>query len=242
MLNKQEQEILDNAPEGATHWMAHKIHGVKYLVESGDEFHNLNRMGIYLSEWKPASLADLRKKQGKQVWDAVNYFEGDLRGHSFVYEGRCNGMFKCNEECVNDYKFVCTVEEFNQCVKDMSEFCNVASLSDYTRATKTPLEPVKPRTRVEYVKVVDSIFHLQPDLIAGELFCNTCDGYEVIDKELTLMNALYEMNLYRKVETEIKTEKRWLVYNGKSEFCSEHDYKYEPAGKECQVIEITVEI
>ncbi len=58
----------------------------------------------------------------------------------------------------------------------------------------------KAHVKVEYVRVTDSIFNLKPDLDAGELYCGTCDGYSVIDKELTLMGNLYEMNVYRKVE------------------------------------------
>ena len=231
MITKQEQDILDNAPEGATH----------YFIDNGH---------VYYGGLSDLLLSDLRNKQGKQVWDAVNYYRGNKPANNCL--GRMIGYglsygFTITNGATSGVDVVCTIEEFNQCVKEMSEFCNVASLSDYTRATNTPLEPVKPRTRVEYVKVVDSIFHLQPDLIAGGLFCNTCDGYEVINKELTLMNALYEMNLCRKVETEIKTEKRWLAVNVNGDTNASSGLFYNK--KSCasawptwQILEITVEV
>ncbi len=55
MLSKQEQEILDNAPEGATHYVIHAITG-DYLTYRKD---NEELGGWCLTR----SLAELRKKQ-----------------------------------------------------------------------------------------------------------------------------------------------------------------------------------
>lgn len=65
-------------------------------------------------------------------------------------------------------------------------------------------KPIKPRTKVEYVKVEDSIFHLQPDLVAGELYSRNADGeYEQIIGEYALTYHCATGRIYRKVETEI---------------------------------------
>lgn len=39
-----------------------------------------------------------------------------------------------------------------------------------------------------------------------------------------------------------KKEKRWIVYNAKGEFCSEHDFEYIPVDKSVQVFEIEIEV
>ena len=82
----------------------------------------------------------------------------------------------------------------------------------------------KPRMKVEYVKVVDSIFHLQPDLLAGELYTQHFNGqWEGVSSE-SLFARLFDMGqLYRKVETEIKTEKRWIVYDENGSYAGRHN-------------------
>ena len=63
--------------------------------------------------------------------------------------------------------------------------------------------PEKPRTKVEYVKVTDSIFDLRPDFEAGELFSrvNHARDYSTINNTQTLAQALHQSCCYRRIET-----------------------------------------
>ncbi|AUS01641.1 hypothetical protein NVP1287O_68 [Vibrio phage 1.287.O._10N.286.55.C7] len=69
----------------------------------------------------------------------------------------------------------------------------------------------KPRTKVEYVKVVDSIFDLRPDFEAGDLYISHCDGhYQQILSESSLHLACAQGLLYRRIETPM-TEREAFV-------------------------------
>lgn len=249
MLTKQEQEILDNAPEGATHYLTSNEFGSSYAIYNlgdYDTFDNKSLVSGFVWSMK-YDLADLRKKQGKTVVDAVNHFKCELvvgRSAEFVtYDSYANG-YGIGSVLSEKKTRVCTIEEFNQCVKEMSEVAGKNAYEAYATHEKTPLEPINPRTKVEYVKVTDSIFNLQPDLDAGEIYLKVGDNDEFnpIKGESTLAYAFEQDKLYRKVETEIKTEKRWIIYNSRGEFCSEHDHEYKPFDKSLQVIEIEVEV
>jgi hypothetical protein len=120
---------------------------------------------------------------------------------------------------------ICTIEEFNRCVKDMSHHAGIIKFGFYINSEKTPLEPIKLRMRVEYVKVEDSIFHLHDDLISGQLYWkDTDDSYKVISKrkhhciENDFSAAFMGDNLYRKVETEITWQGELKFFMEKSEF------------------------
>lgn len=70
----------------------------------------------------------------------------------------------------------------------------------------------KPRTKVEYVKVTDSIFDLRPDFEAGELFSkvNHARDYSTINNTQTLAQALHQSCCYRRIETTM-TERQAFV-------------------------------
>lgn len=102
MLTKQEQEILDNAPKGVSHYMI------------------MNKAGSVMCD-----LVDLRKK-GKTVWDAVN--------KCYSQDGIVLGVgWYINQIGAISFNGaqVCTIEEFNQHVKEMSEFAGVDKYIDY---------------------------------------------------------------------------------------------------------------
>lgn len=140
MLTKQEQEILLNAPEGAEYY---------YRDPNTDKYYYSKFSG-------QARLDTLRKKQGKTVVDAVNYFKGVDSSSDcthIVTPTKLNTLHQqgllefdiCNADNAR-WDNVCTVEEFNQCVKDMSEarwinesgdfFCYESYKEDYQEPTK----------------------------------------------------------------------------------------------------------
>lgn len=67
-------------------------------------------------------------------------------------------------------------------------------------------EPKPPRSKVEYVKVEDSIWDLRPDFEAGELYVQllgNSDEYRAIEEESTLIDEMRDDNVYRRIETQI---------------------------------------
>ena len=85
------------------------------------------------------------------------------------------------------------------------------------------LEEKKPRTKVEYVKVADSIFDLRHDFEAGELFSrvNHARDYSAINNTQTLAQALHQMCCYRCIETPM-TEREAFI-EAVSETLPEYD-------------------
>jgi hypothetical protein len=274
MLTEQEQEILDNAPEGAVtlittgpYWgkemdederntLAKDVDD-EYVMGSGDcEHGGTPRMSP--SGWVVRyDLADLRKKQGKTVVDAVNYLQAELTAdnchhtsnedETLIYNG--SRYIAMKRENIGH---VCTIEEFNQCVKEMSEhncalpFCTYKETTNKQLLTKESsdysfYESVKPRMKVEYVKE-KAVFFWK----VAKDFSEKADFFDVHSNRINTLEGLlgaYKCDdLYRKVETEIKTEKRWIVYEDgkfKCEIC-EPPTEYDNANY--QIIEITVEV
>jgi len=217
MLNKQEQEILDNAPESATHYVIHSITGecLTYMEGGGE-----------LGGWcLTRSLADLRKKQGKTVVDAVNAwgeFELSPSGgvETFRYCPADDSIIGCHYKAEASDGLVCTIKEFNQCVKEMSYDGGYDQFHCYKEASKMKLKPsdnnlgdkpagyVKPRTKVEHVPMTTShhyeIFKAMRD--DGDVYVRCEDGeHEGMQGcIINLADAINdEVTIYRKVETEI---------------------------------------
>lgn len=98
-------------------------------------------------------------EKDKAIVDAVNYYHVDIEFYSdrddhpiiegAIYKARQTGYFLSTID-EPDHEFVCTIEEFNQCVKDMSEFAGAAEYGQYLAHIDIfgieKLEPVKPRT------------------------------------------------------------------------------------------------
>lgn len=78
--------------------------------------------------------------------------------------------------------------------------CRELSLSDF-----------KPRTKTEFVKVTGSIFDLK-DLLENEglYFSTDTDEYDYCNNERDLCAAVYNGNIYRKVETEINERQEFI--------------------------------
>ena len=203
MLTKQEQGILDNAPDGMDFYITHSVTGGNLgYCRRGERSKD-----FYVCH----SLADLREKQRKTVVDAVNKL-----GVSCLYKyvnysigGDCFSITD-NHKVADNYYRVCAIEEFNQCVKEMS-FHNVSSAEfmDYQLGVKIPLEPIKPRTKVEYVKVeFDHIWEgIKAMEVGGETYFvdgNEDVQYIEIGNVPAFMRPLaMKEAIYRKVETEI---------------------------------------
>lgn len=248
MLTKHEQEILDNAPNWAECFIRSSggnYSYAKYVGASMKVFCNSGGNMQYSSIWCLIhDLTDLRKKQGKTVVDAVNYFKGvwPHSGHKCASFSHDEWTFFFKD--VDEYH-ACTIEEFNQCVKEMSEarwmnksgdfFCYESYKEDYT-------EPVKPRTKVEYVKVNDSEYWecAKEYTELGEFYSFIGDGYLLVDSHNELLGKYEQNNLYHKVETEVKTEKRYVCYDESGKFVCEMGNG--PANSAWQIIEITVEV
>ncbi len=252
MRTKQAQGILDKAPEGATHYMKKEGFTSQYGFDKGKRsniFDTRDRNGcVFSDKWEAISLDGLRKKHGKTVVDAVNALRGEWgypKHHFLLFE---HGEWSLTYNETVKYH-ICTIEEFNQCIDDLSKFANrliaiPCKEMDYTQH-KLDNPVVLKRMKVEYVRVTDSIFHLGPDLIAGELYSQRCnDEWAVVTDEHLFARLFDNQMLYRKVETEIKTEKRWVVVNVKnnSVVCVLYSAPPEAEPGGFQQIEITVEV
>jgi len=199
MLTKQEQEILE------------------FLDECDIEEGDIEKSGVMLDLTMIRDFVPkyLRKKQGKTVVDAVNAWgEFELAPSSgvetFRYCPADDSIMGCHYKAEASDGLVCTIEEFNQCVKEMS-FHNVSSAEfmDYQLGVKIPLEPIKPRTKVEYVKVeFDHIWEgIKAMEVGGETYFvdgNEDVQYIEIGNVPAFMRPLaMKEAIYRKVETEI---------------------------------------
>jgi hypothetical protein len=162
MLSKE--EILSSAPKDATHYAVDEV--VCYY--KGIKPRSYSYMNIGETVWNhiagvteltPVPLADLRKKQGKTVVDAVNYFKGEIpQLYTDEYVNARNNYYIVQNDCVLEVDdvesnlIVCDKYEFNQCVKYMSEHNGL--FEAYVRTAKQPLtkensdysfyEPTKP--------------------------------------------------------------------------------------------------
>jgi hypothetical protein len=245
MLDKQEQEILDNAPTAATHYSLNHAGDVVYT------YANLCIAGVVNGDFKP--LADLHKK-GKTVVDAVNAYKAELVvgvSAAFVTYDSHLGCYGIGSNACREETRVCTIEEFNQCVDDLSKYANKhkgahAPYTAYDYEQHKLDNKVKASTKVEYVPMTTShhyeIFKAMHD--DGDVYVRCEDGeYEGMQGcIINLADAIHdEVTIYRKVEVEIKTEKRWLMYEESSDTftpCRED----QGAVVGFQIIEITVEV
>lgn len=91
---------------------------------------------------------------------------------------------------------------------------NIVSVDQAFILRAAALEEKKPRTKVEYVEVTDSIFDLRPDFEAGELFSkvNHARDYSTINNTQTLAQALHQSCCYRRIETPITWKEELYDY------------------------------
>ena len=103
--------------------------------------------------------------------------------------------------------------------------CNKCSTNEKRRLIYDKPFGEKPVTKVkvEYVQVDDSIFSLNPDFMAGELYKweqpQTIESpeYIEIESEKDFCNAFLNENIYRKVETPVTWEDELIGFlSGKS--------------------------
>ena len=188
----------------------------------------------YCDSWDFHQLSDLRKKQGKTV---VDLFDGhkydfyvDDNPHIGIYKILRNAFFSAdtgNKIC------------------GAGQATNI-KLKPEPLAPDAPITPVKQGKKAEYVPMTTSnhyeIFKAMHD--DGDVYVRCEDGeYEGMQGcIINLADAIHdEVTIYRKVETEIKTEKRWLMYEESSDTftpCRED----QGAVVGFQIIEITVEV
>ena len=161
MLNKQEQEILDNAPESATHYVIHSITGecLTYMEGGGElggwcltrSLADLRKKQGGQSSWLSDAvekMAAIDKKQGKTVVDAVNTWAAEIpklyvselvNATSNYFVTFIDGQFGVDDVISNNV--ICDKEEFNQCVKEMSYDGGYDQFHCYKEASKMKLKP-----------------------------------------------------------------------------------------------------
>jgi hypothetical protein len=222
MTTQQQQDILDNAPEGATHYKSGNyympsIDGYTYLFFSHGVGHWEKSRNKKERLANATPLAGLRKKQQPTVFDAVDALEGGLLCDS-------NGLKQiapCWSITGNgiEYrdKLICTHEEFNQCVDDLAKYRNkqptINSLHAYRQYEyaqhKLDNPQPKPRTKVEYKEVNESnccVWDLKGMLERELLYTLHGDVKYLLCSNNAPMHMLIcfdEGRVYRKVETEI---------------------------------------
>ena len=179
---------------------------------------------VLVSEYTTGTIEDAPieielRKQGKTVVDAVNKL-----GVSCLYKyvnysivGDCFSITD-NHEVADNYYRVCAIEEFNRCVKEMSNFAGVDGFVQYQawlsyanqNGLDKTLEPSKPRTKVEYVKVDKNVeggaywecAREFAEGLVGTFWRDGRRGMMIQDNEQLLSNYK-KGSLYRKVVTEI---------------------------------------
>lgn len=263
MITKAEQDILDNAPEGSEYYCAvHGIYCAGYLNADKSKIYPMQASGW---EWKDIcqtdidrfdSLADLRKKQAKPktVIDAVNFCYSS--GALLI----CGGWYLNQVDAISfSGAQVCTIVEFNQCVDDLANWANKPLPStptacfDYAQHKLDNPVDVK-RMKVDYVKVdFEYTWEVIKEFEMGDSSFYTNVSHETYGQLYDAGDILKYINrLYRKVETEIKTEKRWVGVNVKSGGLTSFHYATYKAlcerahnvygNPNWQIIEITVEV
>lgn len=238
MLTSKEQEILDGAPD----WAECVIQSKNNMMVTYAKYNGCccalfldNNNGEYAyGLWTVIhNLADLRKKQGKTVWDAVNYFEGEMMNHT-----RSEAQIFYSDAGYNigaSGILICTIEEFNQCVDGLSKYANkkVGCHSphtdyNYEQHKKDYAQP-KPRTKVEYVKVDKdaeggAYWECARDFAENEVnllvartnpeACCVMSWMNISDND-ELLRQYKEGKIYRKVEREITWQDEVIEFCGK---------------------------
>lgn len=87
------------------------------------------------------------------------------------------------------------------------EELNFNGTSEYVDPSK---QPTKPRTKVEYVKVEDSIFDLRDDFMSHRLFTKMDDSYSLIRFVDELSKSSMNGSLHRRIETEIDERQEFI--------------------------------
>jgi len=138
-LTKEELEILENAPRGATHYMELEGCGSEYAIKDNGKLKEVGSLELIFTDvWDATELSDLRKRKEqedkqKKIVDAVAELgvnlpdvEGD-EATQVIVEMRDFDEFKIGQFCTGNsvrdnsyWNVVCTADEFNQCVKEMS--------------------------------------------------------------------------------------------------------------------------
>ena len=102
-------------------------------------------------------------------------------------------------------------------INDRWDDSYVGQTADITRGIRfsksklLTLSDLKPRTKTEFVKVTGSIFDLKDLLENEELYFSTdTDEYDYCNNERDLCAAVYNGNIYRKVETEIDERQEFI--------------------------------
>lgn len=112
----------------------------------------------------------------------------------------------------------CSVSECNEpsCVDSDIYILHAAALDKPKQISNTAREVFsggEKRTKVEFVKVEDSIWHLETDFRCGELYNKSldCSGeFVVISSETVFLACAAAGNLYRRIETPM-TEKEAFI-------------------------------
>ena len=139
---------------------------------------------------------------------------GELR-ELYLKEASKHG-YKCSN--AEDYIFeylMCTGEDYVQDVDCSNNVNRKITLADLKPNTK------QKRVKVSYEKVDSSeAVHYFTD-IATDLYFEPSDSSNPVELQGYIDNlALGEDQLYRKVESEFKTEIRWIAYNSKANIVS----------------------
>ena len=149
---------------------------------------------------------------------------------------------EANKQLLNDFnRGSCFFE--NYCF--INNLCMVDSLiciDQLNGMEELTLADFNTRTKTEYVKYDGKFSGLASLFEDGEVLYTADDGRHNPQHMDELLSLHEYTGVFRKVETEIKTEKRWVVYNRKGMYCSEHDYKFAPFDKTLSVIEIEIEV
>jgi hypothetical protein len=233
MNTEQEQKILDNAPDGATHYSKcdtkpvyyKDITAISYLWHFGSW---CNGSGEPCNGLNP--LADLSDKQGKTV---VELFDG-CKYSFYVNDKPYIGIYKIVREAFFN-------ADTGNKICGSFEAVDIKLKSDPNAPDVpiTPLEPAKPRTeesaavdtlnnlgykwhggeqwkpplvkvvkprmKVDYVKLTGDFWEVAKEYQEGKLFYKLTET-GIIDTLEQLVNLYKSDNIYRKVETEITRE------------------------------------
>ncbi len=198
-------------------------------------------------QWSPdyASLIEMQyehDKQGKTVVDVIRecYRKGVLN-IGFGYYANQIGAISF------DGAKVCTVEEFKRCVDDLSKYANKLSPNhyDYEQYKIGYALENKPKMKIEYVGVNGNDKVIAGCFSTDTLYYMSSNSHNPNGTQYTEIKSLEELSIaavvYRKVETEIKTEKRWIAYNPKTRIVIDCPEVSTVHG-DFQQIEITVEV
>jgi len=199
MLTKQEQEILDNAPDGYDMYVSSGYYiDSKHGQSSVDG--RMPRCMLITDETeydRALPLADLSKKQGKTV---VELFDGHR--YSFYVDDNLHiGMYIILRNAFFD-------ADTGNKICGAGQATNI-KLKPELLTPVAPITQLKPRTKVEYVKVDNTPREIYQMLLTGdELYVNKedkiyFDGEQFMRDDSRITYIKQDNNIYRKVETEI---------------------------------------